>query len=48
LVGAGPVTYQIAEVPESVEGACGVENGGEGFEVSVDVGEDKGAHDGRF
>ena len=34
LVGAGSVADDIAEIPESIEGAGGVEDGVESFEVA--------------
>ncbi len=43
LIGAGAVADDVAEIPEDIE-AGGVEDGGKGFEVRVDVGEDEGAH----
>ena len=47
LVGAGAVADHVAEVPDGVVGAGGgFEDGVEGFEVGVDIGEDEGAHDG--
>ena len=45
LIGAGSVADEIAEVPDGVEVALrGLEDGVEGFEVGVNVGEDEGAH----
>ena len=47
LVGAGAVADHVAEVPELVVASvrlCGFEDGFQGFEVAVDVGEDEGAH----
>ena len=44
FIGAGAIADYVTEVPQNIEWSSRFEDGVECFEVSVDVGENQGAH----